>query len=212
MKQVPRERIALIVFSACILLIAAGIVAYMVAGHSWNHAASHIDDATGEMQGYRVVLFEGTAIPGKSQVDIHGARTDVARSLNAVSADYRSKEATTFKLDSVDVQDYARPVVLERDGYRIGVVHIAADDTTKDIQERTAYLSERNCQVAIAFTEKPLNEEESEIVDVVVDLSPNGAREQSVVDRDVTLIDMPSVGQTCAIIISPSEIVSTKIA
>lgn len=62
MVSVAREKIALIVF---ILLVFVGIgclVAYINIGHSWNVTATTIDDATGELDGYTVVLFQGVVL------------------------------------------------------------------------------------------------------------------------------------------------------
>lgn len=58
-----RERIALGVF-ACLLLAGAIVLfSYITAGHGLNVAATTIDDATGDMSGYGVILFEGTVRP-----------------------------------------------------------------------------------------------------------------------------------------------------
>ena len=58
-----RERIALGVF-ACLLLAGAIVLcSYINAGHGLNVAATTIDDATGDMSGYGVILFEGTVKP-----------------------------------------------------------------------------------------------------------------------------------------------------
>lgn len=54
-----REKIALVIF---VLLILAGLgllVAYLNIGHNWNVTASQIDNATGELEGYTVILYSG---------------------------------------------------------------------------------------------------------------------------------------------------------
>lgn len=55
-----RERIALGVFFCLLLLGAIALFSYISAGHSLNVAATSIDDMTGDMSGYGVILFEGT--------------------------------------------------------------------------------------------------------------------------------------------------------
>ena len=58
-----RERIALGVF-ACLLFAGAVVLfSYINAGHGLNVAATTIDDATGDMSDYGVILFEGTVRP-----------------------------------------------------------------------------------------------------------------------------------------------------
>ncbi len=46
-----------------VLLVLFGIgllIAYLNIGHNWNVTASQIDDATGELEGYTVILYAGT--------------------------------------------------------------------------------------------------------------------------------------------------------
>ena len=56
-----REKIALAVFAALIVLSLCGLGWYLVAGHSWNVAASNIDDTFGSMDGYTAIVYAGTA-------------------------------------------------------------------------------------------------------------------------------------------------------
>ena len=63
MKRSSREKIALVVF---MLLAIGGLIGlgwYIVAGHSWNVAASTIDDTVGEMEGYTAIIYPGTTEP-----------------------------------------------------------------------------------------------------------------------------------------------------
>ncbi len=64
-----REKIALIVFALLILLSVCGLCWYLIAGHSWNVAASNIDDTFGEMDGYTAVVFPGTVDPAQVEED-----------------------------------------------------------------------------------------------------------------------------------------------
>lgn len=62
-RHTKRERIALCVF-ACLLLVGGiALFSYINAGHGLNVAATSIDDMTGDMTGYGVILFEGTVAP-----------------------------------------------------------------------------------------------------------------------------------------------------
>lgn len=54
------------VFAALIVLSLAGLGWYLVAGHSWNVAASNIDDTFGSMEGYTAIVYAGTAEPQPS--------------------------------------------------------------------------------------------------------------------------------------------------
>lgn len=63
MSKVSREKIALVVFVVLIAASLFGLIGYLAVGHSWNVAASNIDDATGRMDGYTAIVFEGTVDP-----------------------------------------------------------------------------------------------------------------------------------------------------
>ena len=57
-----REKIALFVFLALIVLSLCGLGWYLVAGHSWNVAASNLDDTFGSMDGYTAIVYPGSAV------------------------------------------------------------------------------------------------------------------------------------------------------
>ena len=60
MSKCSREKIALLVFVLLVLFAGACLVGYLVAGHSWNVAATNIDDTFGSMDGYTVIAYAGT--------------------------------------------------------------------------------------------------------------------------------------------------------
>lgn len=51
------------VFAALIVLSLLGLGSYLIAGHSWNVAASNIDDTFGSMEGYTAIVYAGTVDP-----------------------------------------------------------------------------------------------------------------------------------------------------
>lgn len=63
-----REKIALFVFMGLIVLSLSGLGWYLLAGHSWNVAASNIDDTFGSMDGYTAIVYPGTQIPEEPEV------------------------------------------------------------------------------------------------------------------------------------------------
>lgn len=54
-----REKVALAVFLVLVIGGFAGLASYLAVGHTWNVAASNIDDATGSMEGYTAIIFKG---------------------------------------------------------------------------------------------------------------------------------------------------------
>ena len=67
-----REKIALFVFLALIVLSLCGLGWYLVAGHSWNVAASNLDDTFGSMDGYTAIVYPGTAVEPAAGKDADG--------------------------------------------------------------------------------------------------------------------------------------------
>lgn len=63
MSSCSREKIALVVFGGLIILSLFGLGWYLLAGHSWNVAASNIDDTFGNMEGYTAIVYPGTEKP-----------------------------------------------------------------------------------------------------------------------------------------------------
>lgn len=77
-----REKIALVVFALLVVMAGCCLGGYLVAGHSWNVAASSLDDTFGSMEGYTVIAYEGT-IASSDNEDLrhvegsHGGSDDV---------------------------------------------------------------------------------------------------------------------------------------
>ena len=84
-----REKIALFVFLALIVLSLCGLGWYLVAGHSWNVAASNLDDTFGSMDGYTAIVYPGTAVEpvaGKGAGDAVGDAADGKESAEGAAA------------------------------------------------------------------------------------------------------------------------------
>lgn len=208
MAEVSRERIALVVFTACLLLIAGGVVMYLYAGHSWNHAASHIDNVTGEMDGYTVVLFEGTAIPAKSRVDSRGELTFAPVSLARAQRDYAEKGARVFSVDALHPERYSQPLILGKDGYRIGVVDVAEGDAIVEVQAKVDYLRAHDVEGVLAIVPTESSIAQIEGIDVFLDQNERSPLSAGKSSADGYRISMPTVGTVGAIVISPNEVVS----
>ena len=95
-----REKIALFVFLALIVLSLCGLGWYLVAGHSWNVAASNLDDTFGSMDGYTAIVYPGTAVEpvaGKGAGDAVGDAADGKESAEGAAA---GKEADAGSPDA----------------------------------------------------------------------------------------------------------------
>ena len=63
MKKRTREKVALLVFALLVILGGSVLLRYFETGRSWNVAASVVDDAFGQMQGYTAIVYDGTYDP-----------------------------------------------------------------------------------------------------------------------------------------------------
>ena len=210
MKALPRERIALVVFMACIALLFGGIVAYLFAGHSWNVAANHIDDAAGELEGYHVLLYEGTSIPVASRVNANGQLSIHPVSLAAIARDYRQKGASVFVIRSSDLSDYDSPVVFEHDGFRVGVVRFPDEATIRSMRTSCKRLQEHSCDTVLAICKNAKKPSKVEGIDILLTLdNHHSASPRS--QLGFFQVHMPAVGSVGVVLISPSDVASTRI-
>ena len=87
--QKSREKVALAVFSALIVFILVAVILYLNVGHSWNVAATSLDDTLGNMDGYTVILYEGTVDP---EAEIEEEDEEEAETEAEAAADLASGE------------------------------------------------------------------------------------------------------------------------
>lgn len=60
-KKMPRERLALVFFAFLVVIGLGALGLYMFSvGHSFNVVATNVDDATGNLEDYTAILYEGT--------------------------------------------------------------------------------------------------------------------------------------------------------
>lgn len=97
-----REKIALIVF--CLLVVfGLGVGCwYLFAGHSWNVAASNIDDSFGSMDDYTCIMFEGTEKTLLEDVDNALGSGGASAALGSSGASQRSAENSSASENLID--------------------------------------------------------------------------------------------------------------
>lgn len=93
MSNVSREKIALVVFVGLIAASLCGLVGYLAIGHSWNVAASNIDDAAGRMDGYTAIVFKGTVDPDETAESASGTSPDKRKKADPDAFDKAADEA-----------------------------------------------------------------------------------------------------------------------
>ncbi|MGI6590980.1 MAG: hypothetical protein ACOX1O_05125 [Eggerthellaceae bacterium] len=227
MKAASREKIALILFIAIILLVVVCFGAYLILGHKWNQAATTIDDATGDMKGYTTILYQGTSIPDFRDVDALDVQQRSAVPVKLVAQDYRNKQSSVIVLDSMDIQEYAEPRVVEYSNRRFGIVSFSANQTASSMRAKIRTLTKRGAECIIAAVPNKKLVEGIDGIDIVINLhtaSPASSKAKSkrtegkgmgssdfFGGRDSYVFGNSDVGTVKAIIISPSKVVSTRV-
>lgn len=134
--QRKREFIALGVFGALVLAGFVILTSYINAGHGFNVAATSIDDIAGDMTGYDVVLFEGTALPssdtGASDHAEDEASDDSSELSQTVTMEdarvlYREKNASIMEIEPDSLQDYVTGRIVMKQGHTYGIFSLTPD-------------------------------------------------------------------------------------
>ncbi len=95
-----REKIALLVFLGLIILSMLGFGWYLLAGHSWNVAASNIDDTFGSMEGYTAIVYPGTQVPQTAEVDLSGIGSKAENAESNKAADAKKTSGSGSSADN----------------------------------------------------------------------------------------------------------------
>lgn len=167
MQKPSRERIALVFFAALAALGLCGLLAYIVAGHSWNVAASTIDETVGEMDGYVVIVYPGTADPEKDGADeepVGAASASDAAGDGASSASSSSagRAASADSKEADDTADEAGRTASK--GISLFSSRTEESEEPVDLDALKADYEAKGAQVLFLDTEDPSRYEEGSIV------------------------------------------------
>lgn len=116
MEKRTREIIALVMLIVLGMIVAGAMAWYILVGHNWNQAATHIDDMVGSMDDYTVVVYDGVAkkpkksdsskvANGNNGTSAQGSSasssaSSIAGSLSAGAATGNSSSASAVPTDS----------------------------------------------------------------------------------------------------------------
>ena len=134
--QRRREFIALGVFGALVLAGFVILTSYINAGHNLNVAATSIDDIAGDMTGYDVVLFEGTALPSSdsdaspdSPENEEGGSDSSSQTVTLEEArmHYSEKNASVMEVGPDSFQDYMTGRIVMKQGHTYGIFSLTPD-------------------------------------------------------------------------------------
>lgn len=254
----PREKIALVVFVGLIAASLCGLFGYLTIGHSWNVAASNIDDATGRMDGYTVIVYEGTVAPepaaqkadkergsageaaGKDIVsDLPSAAAGDSRQnsgsdsgalsdstagadgslddeapvdIDEIEQSYLDKNATVFVIDSENIELYREGTILKKGGHRFGIFSVSPKTTAKTVNAQVEYFQSHNVDFIVALTPDKKIVEDASGIDIVVSTQDEGLFVMGETIDGTFYVNAPQIGSVGVILISPSNVVSAKVA
>lgn len=219
MQKSSREKIALVVFIALAVLGLCGLCWYLFAGHSWNVAASTIDDTVGEMDGYTAIVYEGTAVPepeGKGEERETGLLLlssddkDEPVDIAALRQDYRDKGAHVLELDTVNPERYREGSILKCESKRIGVMYAGTDTTQLEVAQCMESFSDASVDFSVVITPDRWKVQRITGIDIVI-FTENEDLIASGQTQDGTFyVDAPEKGNAGVVLISPSNVVSAK--
>lgn len=148
MKKISREKAALGFFAVLALAGLGVLIAYIVTvGHSLNIAASNIDDATGNLDGYTAILYKGTAEERKetvvdaTQVGKNLSSHTLSKLSSQASAQGSDNEvsATQAANDSADSEEGEKSGPLTVFGLQCSYIEKGAHVFTLDLQDLASY-------------------------------------------------------------------------
>lgn len=230
MEKRTREIVALVMLVALVAIAAGAMAWYLLIGHNWNVAATNIDDRVGEMEGYTVLLYEGQTLPETERMRIADSQPlldDENRSaprsseeddtpsipvnVNDVAQSYREKGATVFVLHPESKDAYAGTLVLNKNGMWLGMIPVDGKTSRNVVGNYAVKLKKRDVDFVVAcVSDTRLIENPVENVDILIssadeDISPGGTY-----SGPTFCVDSPLVGNVQAVIISPSNVLSSK--
>lgn len=132
-------------------------------------------------------------------------------SIDEVAQSYESKNAIAFVINTADPQFYEEGIVMERSGKRIAVVGVHSMVSVASIQDKVDWMRELNASMVVAVVDEVPRIAGVQGIDVVIRANSTVPKNWDFVvpGRYITLA--PVQGTVAATIISPSNIVTSKI-
>lgn len=219
MEKSFREKIALAVFLVLVVLSLFGLGWYILAGHSWNVAASTIDDTVGEMEGYTAIIYPGTIETDGESCESEGTVAHLSASqedgeravdLARLQADYVEKGAEVLFLDLNDPSQYEEGSILKRGDKRIGVVSAAGSTTQLDVSRCLQSFERAEVDFTIVIAPAKWKISRLDGIDIAICMDDEGIVAMGETEGGTFYVDAPCVGEAGVVLVSPSNVVSAK--
>lgn len=218
MEKRTREIIALV------LLVLLGIAAvcamgwYILVGHRWNVTASNIDDSIGQMEGYTVLLVEGTRNPKPEDLesfdpgDVSDKSTETkAIDMDALIESYQEKGAEVYALAAFETGSYGEPLVVSRGNHRVGIAALAYPARPAAVAMARKQLAHQRSDFTVVFTnDEALTQSKNPGVDIFILDIPDEEPLSAQINHGSYWVSTPLEGEVEAIIVAPSGVISSK--
>lgn len=207
MNQTTREKIALVVFLFLVVLTVFGGITYLNVGHNWNVAATSIDDATGSLDGYVAIVYDGVTVP--SATEATSTKAPVTRT--SVTKSYRDKKASVLSLNVIDYTNYADGMILKCGTHRVGVFSVSTRLTDAQLKAKIKYFKDHKVDYIICITaNSSLVTGRIEGVDIAISLTKEAKLAVGTTVNGTYYVQSPCTGKIGALLISPQSVVSSK--
>lgn len=206
-----------LVLLALLAVVGVGAMAwYMLVGHNWNVAASNIDDSIGQMEGYAVVLYEGTSPAPEGASASSSSEGRQPADISVVANDYLDKGATVFVVDAADLDRYREPFIVAKNGKRFGFLAAGSSERRSRVRADAVELSDGGAGFVVALTDDvTLCENAAEglvgPLSIVICDDPEGEAASGEYRGSTYCVSAPEVGRVGAVIVSPSGVLSSKV-
>ena len=232
MQKRTREILAHALLGALLVVGLGAMAYYMLVGHNWNVTASNIDDRIGKMDGYAVVLYEGTQPrkpddrPASSSAGNESAALGEASGFveSYAEADAQLREATdvyldkgaaVFTLDATDLERYSEPFVVSKNGIRMGFLSAGNAELRSDIRKDIQYLADQHVDYTVAITDDttlPALAEDGTVegISLIICNDAEGGRVHDQYRGSSFCVNVPHMGEVGVVIVSPSGVFSSK--
>ena len=199
-----REIVALVMLALLGLIVLAAMVWYIFIGHNWNIAASNIDESIGQMDGYTVILYEGQTLPSTE-------RNRISSNQPLLDDENRGLQKPVFMLKPQAPYAYDPPIVLNKNGFFIGIYYADGSTPRLEAQLRTADLKMRGVDfVVLLVNDARMLTNTLASVDIIVCTSEEELSSHGEYHDGTFCVDSPIIGQVQTIIISPSNVLTSK--
>ena len=218
--------------------VACAMAWYILVGHNWNQAATHIDDMVGSMDGYTVVMFDGVVKRPKEQPE-KGRGAESSESPNSrsadssqaskssqsaksqppkvnaklLAADYESKGAETIQVDMKSLWKYEEPLILKRSGKRFGIFSSSGPYRVHvtSVRAKIRYLTRHKVDFIILLADdRSMLSDKIAGADLLLLSKGGGLPGRGDYRGSLFCVDSPYVGEAQSVIISPSLVMTSQ--